>query len=316
MNVYLPIAEMSVNFLILLAIGAAGGFFSGLFGLGGGFLVTPLLAFIGVPSSVAVGTQANQLVGTSLSGVLAHWKRRNIDLRMGMIMLVGGFAGSAVGAEIFKWLQTLGNIDVAIKMCYVTMLGGMGWAIFAESSRRLWKRKQAALSGTGSENIAAAQPPQEMMRLWGADSWSALDFPVSRLRVSVFVPAGIGFIGGVLLSLIGTGGFFLIPAMIYIVRMPPRLVSGTTLFQIVFTSTFTTILQATVNHSVDILMAAVLMIGGVVGAPIGARVSSRLNPVWARFLLGLLLILMAAKLLESLMTTPSEPFSLETRLLL
>jgi uncharacterized protein len=315
MDIYLPIAEMSVNVFLLLAMGVVGGFLSGMFGVGGGFLLTPLLSFVGVPPSIAVGTQANQLVGTSLAGTLAHWKRKNVDVRMGLTMLLGSLVGTTVGAEIFRWLQMLGHIDLVITLCYVAMLGGIGGMMLAESGRRLWRRRKDQSPTENAEQSTVAQPAKTVL-LWGANGRLALDFPASGLRLNILLPIGVGFVGGVLVSLLGVGGgFILVPAMIYILHMPPRLVNGTSLFQIIFTTAFSTILQAVLNHSVDILLAMMLLAGSVMGVPFGTRLSSRLNPVWARFFLGLLVVAVGGKLLADLMMTPSQPFALETKLL-
>lgn len=287
---------------------------SGLFGLGGGFLITPLLAFVGVPPSIAVGTQANQLVGTSLAGTLAHWKRKNIDIRMGLVMLIGSFVGSTCGSKVFNLLQKIGHIDLIIKVCYVVMLGSMGIMVLIESVKRLSEKKAQKIE---QKEIATKEESRQTtdhdyVRKWGADNFTAMDFPASRIRISALIPAGIGFVGGFLVSLLGIGGFFLIPAMIYIIRMPPRLVSGTTLFQFVFTTAFSTLLQAVLNHSVDILLALVLMGGGVIGAPFGAKLAVRINPVWARFFFAITILIVALRLLIDITITQDNPFTLET----
>jgi uncharacterized protein len=314
MDIYLPIAEMSVNALLLLLLGASGGFLSGLFGVGGGFLLTPFLAFMGVPPSIAVGTQANQLVGTSLAGTLAHWRRRNIDIRMGLVLMAGSFAGVSAGAELFWWLQKLGHIDLVITLGYVLMLGGIGGMMLAESARHLWRKTRMTSTPVRSGDIPAPVSG-EIVHLWGADSRWALNFGVSGIRIHALVPAVIGFVGGLLVSMLGIGGgFVLVPAMIYILRMPPRLVSGTSLFQIIFSTALSTVMQAVLNHSVDILLAMVLLAGSVVGVPFGTRLASRINPVMARLLLALLILAVAAKLVFDLTLTPDQPFTLETKL--
>jgi uncharacterized membrane protein YfcA len=306
---------MSVNVVVLLALGLVGGFLSGLFGVGGGFLLTPLLAFIGVPPSIAVGTQANQLVGTSLAGTMAHWKRRNIDIRMGLTMLIGSLVGTTCGAELFRYLSKIGHINLAITIGYVAMLGGIGSIMFFESSRamiRCGKEKQAHKEDNPKTIVA----PENKQIVWGGHGLLAMDFPASHLRMNVLVPVFVGFVGGVMVAMLGIGGgFILVPAMIYILRMPPILVNGTSLFQIIFATAFSTLLQAVINHSVDIMLAMVLLAGSVVGVPFGTRMASHMNPVKARFLLALVILAVAAKLLVDLMLFPDQPFSLETRLM-
>ncbi|MDD5585672.1 MAG: sulfite exporter TauE/SafE family protein [Alphaproteobacteria bacterium] len=315
MDIYLPIAEMSVNAFLLLMLGAVGGFLSGLFGVGGGFLLTPFLSFMGVPPSIAVGTQANQLVGTSLAGTLAHWRRRHVDVRMGTILMIGSFAGVAAGAGLFRWLQSLGHIDLVIMLGYVVMLGGIGGMMLVESGRGLWRKRNAG-SGKTSAETGAEFSSQELARSWGADGRYAMDFPASGIRIHIVAPLAVGFAGGVLVSILGIGGgFMLVPAMIYVLRMPPKLISGTSLFQIIFSTAFSTLLQAVINHSVDILLAMVLLAGSVVGVPFGTRLASRMNPVVARLLLALLILAVAVKLVVDLTMAPPQPFALETKLL-
>jgi len=311
MDIYLPIAEMPINVLLVLLLGAAGGFLSGLFGVGGGFLLTPLLMFIGVPPSVSVGTQANQLVGTSLAGALAHWKHQNIDVRMGLVMMIGSFTGTAFGVVLFKWLQYIGQINLVITIGYSAILGFIGLSMFVESGavllRRSYRRYFKKTKKSGKDSLQ-----KDLVRLWGSDSRTALDFPASRLRVSFLVPAAIGFLGGLMVALLGIGGgFVLIPAMLYVLRMPPQLVSGTSLFQIIFTTAFATILQAVLNQSVDVVLAMTLLAGSVIGVPSGTRMAVRMKPDLARFLLALLILAVAIKLVIDMAMTPEHPFSIE-----
>lgn len=314
MDIYLPIAEMSVNAFLLLAIGAVGGFLSGMFGVGGGFLLTPLLAFIGVPPAVAVGTQASQMVGTSLAGSLAHWKRRHIDIRMGLAMMIGSFAGTTCGVSLFRWLQQMGHINLVINLGYVAMLGGIGGMMIVESGRHLLRRTCRVHAQSGVLSAGEKQPI--MARSWGANSIFAMDFPASKIRISLIVPLCVGFVGGVLVAMLGIGGgFVLVPAMIYILRMPPVLVNGTSLFQIVFTTAFATLLQAVLNNSVDILLAMVLLAGSVVGVPFGTRMAVRINPELGRFLLAVVILAVVVKLVVDLTVTPHQLFTLEMKLL-
>lgn len=314
MDIYLPIAEMSVNVFVLLGFGLLGGFVSGLFGIGGGFLLAPLLTFVGVPPSIAVGTQPSHLVGTGLSGTLAHWRKRNIDIRMGLTMLIGSFVGAACGAELFKWLQKIGHINFAITMGYIAMLGSIGSMMLVESGRAFWRKAKQPFAENNID-VDVKVEPESVRVAWGGQGVLGIDYPASRLRISILVPLGIGFVSGVMLTLLGIGSFMLIPAMIYILRMPPILVNGTSLFQIIFTSAFSTLLQAVLNQSVDILMAMILLSGSVVGVTFGTRLAWRLNPATARFLMALVIVSVAGKLVVDLMIVPSQLFTLETKII-
>lgn len=314
MDLYLPVAEMSVNALGLLTLGGVVGFLSGLFGVGGGFLLTPLLTFLGIPPAIAVGTQSVQLAGTSLSGAMAHWRARNVDAKMGFVLLLGSFAGTGVGVLIFKWLKQMGQINLVILLSYVALLTAIGALMFFESMPRLLRdrgrlRKAAA---------AKAQPLQEegLRQGWGASLPFAMDFPRSHLRMHPALPLVLGFFGGILVALLGVGGgFVMVPAMIYILRMPPVLVNGTSLFQIIFTTSFAALLQAISNHSVDIVLALLLLLGSVVFVPMGARLASRLSPVLARFLMSVLILCVAGMLIADMTLPPKQMFAVEVSLL-
>jgi uncharacterized membrane protein YfcA len=302
MQVYLPIAEMSVNALLILGMGALVGFLSGLFGVGGGFLMTPLLIFIGVPPAVAVASQANQLVAASVSGVLAHWRRRNVDVKMGVVMLVGGNIGTLFGVWIFGLLQRMGQIDLAISLFYVVILGLVGGMMLFESARALVRRRRRTVTRRKLHRHTWLHGLPFKMR-----------FPRSKLYVSALVPVGIGLVGGILVAVMGTGGgFLLVPAMIYLLGMPTAMVAGTSLFQIIFTTAIATFLQAASNHTVDVLLALLLLIGGVVGAQFGTKVGGRLRGEQARLLLSLLVVSVAAKLAVDLVLTPDDLYSLKT----
>ncbi|MDD3182907.1 MAG: sulfite exporter TauE/SafE family protein [Alphaproteobacteria bacterium] len=314
MDIYLPVAEMSINAFWLLGLGLVVGFLSGLFGVGGGFMLTPLLTFMGLPPTIAVGTQASQLAGTSLSGAMAHWRRRNIDVRMGFILTVGSFLGTGVGVQIFKWLKQIGQINLVIVLCYVALLSAVGLMMFFESAPGLLRRGSRVRSGGRLPARDGVVPT--LTQGWGADGAFAVDFHVSNLRVNVLLPIGLGIIGGLLVALLGVGGgFVLVPAMIYLLKMPPALVNGTSLFQIIFTTAFASVLQAVSNHSVDVVMAVFLLIGSVVSVPMGTRLASHLRPEVARLLMSLLILAVAGKLIFDLFTTPGQLFAVETRLL-
>lgn len=302
MDIYLPIAEMSVPLEVILGLGLVVGFLSAIFGIGGGFLATPFLIFLGVPPSIAVGTQANQLVAASLSGMLGHFSRKHVDTKMGTYMLGGSFAGSLLGVLIFRLLQHLGQIDVVINILYVLLLSLIGIMMLVESTRVIFRLTPPKKAEAGFwQNLNARLPYQT-------------HFPTSRLMLSALMPAFIGFIGGILVSIMGIGGgFFLVPAMIYILGMPSVMVAGTSLFQIFFTTTFTTIMHAITNKTVDLTLAVMLIAGGVVGSQIGIRLSPYIKGAPARFALAIMLILVALKLSNDLVAMPAELFSLQVR---
>lgn len=300
MQVYLPIAEVSVDALIILAIGAAVGFLSGLFGVGGGFLATPLLIFAGIPPAVAVGTQANQLVAASVTGVMGHWRRNNVDVKLGSVMLIGSLAGSLIGVLLFALLTRLGQVDLVVAICYVIFLGGIGSLMMWESARAMLRQRRApsARRKLHQHNFLHGMPLK-------------VRFPRSRLYISALLPAGIGFVGGVLVSIMGIGGgFLLVPAMIYLLGMPTALVAGTSLFQIGFTTALVTFLQAVTNHTVDVLLALLLIFGGVIGAQIGTSVGGLLRGEQARALLAAIVLAVAVRLAFELFAAPVEPYSL------
>ena len=301
MTVYLPIAEMTVHALLILGMGGAVGYLSGLFGVGGGFLMTPLLIFIGIPPAVAVGTQSNQLVAASVSGVLAHWRRRNVDVKLGLVMLTGSSIGTVGGVFLFSLLQRLGQIDLVINLSYVIFLGLISGLMLAESLRSMLRRHRHKGGSGKLHNHTWLHSLPFMMR-----------FPRSRLYVSALLPLGIGVIGGVLVAIMGIGGgFFLVPAMIYLLGMPATLVAGTSLFQIIFSTAIATFLHAYQNHTVDILLAILLLAGGVLGAQFGSRASGRLPSDYARLLLALLVAAVCIKLALDLFTAPVNPFNIQ-----
>lgn len=303
MQVYLPIAEMSVNALLVLGMGGLVGFLSGMFGVGGGFLMTPLLIFIGVPPAVAVGTQANQLVAASVSGVLAHWRRGNVDVKLGVVMLLGGMVGTVVGVWIFSILQRIGQIDIAITLTYVLFLGTIGTMMMVEASRALIRRRApTAKRGKLHRHIWLHGLPLKMR------------FHRSKLYISALLPAAIGAVGGMLVAIMGIGGgFMLVPAMIYLLNMPTGLVAGTSLFQIIFTTAMATLLQAATNQTVDVMLALLLLIGGVVGAQFGTKAGGRLRGEQARLLLASLVVAVALKLAFDLVVEPNDVFTISTR---
>ena len=300
MQVYLPIAEISVNVFLLLGLGGMIGFLSGLFGVGGGFLMTPILIFIGVPAPVAVGTEANQIVASSVSGVLAHWQRGNVDFKMGAVLLLGGLAGSSFGVGLFSLLSAIGQIDLVIRLSYVTFLGIIGVLMFIEGLNALVRRKKASAS----------------MRKLHKHTWVhglplKMRFRRSRLYISALLPFGVGFLVGILAAIMGVGGgFIMVPAMIYLLGMPTAVVVGTSLFQIIFVTANVTFLQAYANQTVDVVLAVLLLVGAVIGAQLGARAGARLHGEQLRILLALLVILVCGKLLYDLTITPADIYSM------
>ncbi len=300
MYIYLPIAELSVNIFLILGMGGAIGFLSGLFGVGGGFLMTPLLIFIGVPAPVAVGTEANQLVASSVSGVIAHWRRGNVDFKMGTVLLAGGFVGSSAGVALFKYLQTLGQIDLTIKLCYVVFLSAIGGLMFWESVRTII-RSRSSTSRRGKLH----------QHNWLHGLPLKMRFRKSKLYISAILPFGIGAIVGVLSALMGVGGgFIMVPAMIYLLGMPTSIVIGTSLFQIIFVTANVTFLQAISTQTVDVLLAVILLLGAVIGAQFGSNYSVRLKGEQLRILLALMVICVCAKITYDLVVQPDELYSI------
>ncbi len=298
MQIYLPIAEMSVNVFLILGMGGGVGFLSGLFGVGGGFLMTPLLIFIGIPPAVAVATEANQIVASSVSGVLAHWQRANVDVKMGLTLLAGGIVGSSFGVWLFTILRGLGQIDLVIKLCYVVFLSVIGVLMLSESIRTLMRIKRQIRR-------------KRHHHYWIHGLPLKMRFRRSRLYISALLPIGIGFLVGVLSAIMGVGGgFIMVPAMIYLLGMPTVVVVGTSLFQIIFVTANVTILQAVSNQTVDVVLALILLTGGVIGAQIGARASGRLQGEQLRGLLGIMVIGVCAKLTYDLVVTPLDLFFL------
>jgi uncharacterized protein len=298
MEIYLPIAEMSVHWLIVLGMGGAIGFLSGLFGVGGGFLLTPLLIFYGVPAEVAVATTSSHITASSISGALAQWRRRALDLRMGAVMAAGGLAGTVFGVWLFTAMRRLGQMDLLVSASYVLLLGTVGGLMLRESVAAL----RAAREG--------APPARRAPHIWMHGLPFKMRFRESRLYISVIPPLAIGFVVGVLSAIMGVGGgFVIVPAMIYLLRMPTNVVMGTSLFQIIVVTAATTVLQATANYSVDIVLALFLILGGVVGAQLGVRAGERLRGEQLRFLLAILVLGVGVRLLIGLVLKPDDLFS-------
>lgn len=299
MLIHLPIAQIAVDPLILVAIGMLVGFLSGLFGVGGGFLLTPLLIFYGVPAAVAVSTQANQVMATSIAGVSAHWRERQVDTRLGTLMLMGGIAGSTIGVAVFSLLKYFGVVDATISVLYIVFLGVIGGLMAWESV--------GALGKSGGDPGRRTR-----LRVWMRGLPMKRRFPRSGLYISIIPPLGIGFFVGMLAAILGVGGgFILAPAMVYLLGVPTRVMVGTSLFQIIFLTAYVTFLQATFNGTVDLVLAAVLMIGGVIGARYGAIAGKRLKAAQLRLLLALLVLGIAGRLVYELYVGPAPEYRLE-----
>ncbi len=300
MQIYLPIAEISVSMFLLLGMGGLVGFLSGMFGVGGGFLMTPLLIFAGIPPAVAVATEANQILASSVSGGLAHWQRRAVDVKMGTVLFIGGLMGSFVGVQIYAELRAIGQIDLFIYLCYVIFLGVIGSLMLIESLR-------AIRSAQLGKPIPAKRPGQHSS-VHGLPF--RMRFRASNLYSSVIPPIVIGFIVGILAAIMGVGGgFIMVPAMIYILRMPTNVVVGTSLFQIIFVTAAVSIMHAVQNQTVDIVLGFILLLGGVIGAQLGARAGQKLRAEQLRAFLALLVLAVGLKILLDLIIQPDEPYS-------
>lgn len=297
MEIYLPIAEMSVNVLHVLALGFLSGSISGMFGVGGGFLSTPFLIFIGIPPAVAVASSANQIVATSFFGFLAHWRRGNVDFGMGILLVLGGLTGSTLGVWLFTLLKSSGQIDLVITILYIVLLGSIGVMMGLES-----------LKGEGGEK--PSRPAAVQRYQWMKNLPFIHQFQRSKLEISMLMPFGVGAVSGLIVSLLGVGGgFFTIPAMIYILGMPTSIVIGTSLFQIIFITANVTLLQAITTHTVDIILALLLLVGSVAGAQAGARIGAKVSPSKLRGLLALIVLTITVQLIFGLTTTPDHIYT-------
>ena len=305
MQIYLPIAEMPINAVLLLGIGLAVGVLSGMFGIGGGFIVTPLLIFLGVPAPIAVGTGAAQVAASSVSGTVTNWTRQSIDFKMVGILLAGGLGGSTLGVFMQRWLKAVGQLELFISAVYVILLGTIGALMLIESIEAIRKKKIAKASGstarTNHHNWIQGLPFKTR-------------FPASKLYISTLPPIAIGAAVGWLTAIMGVGGgFLLVPALIYLLRMPTRIVIGTSVCQIMFVTAYTTVMQSWQNHSVDLLLGLPLMIGGVIGAQYGVRLGQRIQAEQLRVFLALLVLSVALRMMIDLALPPKEIYSIDAR---
>ena len=300
MNIYLPIAEMSVNIFLLLGLGGIVGFLSGMFGVGGGFLMTPLLIFTGIPPTVAVASEANQIVASSISGTIAHWLKKSVDFKMGLVLLTGGIVGSILGVFLFKYFINIGQVDLIINIAYVSLLSVIGSLMLFEGGREIHKKR-----------TKTSKKRKLHIHYWIHGLPFKTRFQSSKLYISVIPPIILGFIVGILSAIMGIGGgFIIVPAMIYILGMPTSMVIGTSLFQIIFVTSVVTFLHATTNQTVDVVLALLLLLGSVVGAQFGARVSHKFKAEELRGLLGLVVLGVGIGLAYELFVTPQELFTI------
>jgi uncharacterized protein len=302
MQIYLPIAETSVNIFTMFGMGTAVGFLSGMFGIGGGFLITPLLMLMGIPAAVAVATGANQVVASSVSGTMSQWRRGNVDFKMGTVLLGGGVIGAFIGVQIVRLLRETGHIDLTIALLYSIFLSSIGIIMLTESLSAMHRAR-------GGKPISARRPGQHS---WVHGLPLKLRFQRSKLYISAIPPFVIGLLVGLLSGMLGVGGgFIMVPAMIYILRMPTKVVIGTSLFQVIFVAGLTTIFHAAANQAVDLLLAFVLMVGGVIGAQFGASAGQKLRGEHLRALLALLVLGVCVRLMVDLFSPPQQRFSID-----
>jgi hypothetical protein len=302
MQLYLPIAGNSINIVAVFGLGGAVGLLSGIFGVGGGFLMTPLLIMMGIPPTVAAASDSNQIVGASTSGTLAHLKLGNVDIKMGLLLLLGGVIGGTGGVGVIKVLRAMGNADFLINITYVLMLGFVGGYMFLESLSSM-KKARKAKSGDAASGAAPGKP-SFFARLVGSLPWH-MDFVRSGVNMSPLLPLLLGVMVGVLSAIMGVGGgFIMVPVMVYLLRMPMHVVVGTSLFQILFTCINVTIMQSATNHTVDFVLALVLLIGSALGAQVGAKVGKRLHGDQLKILLASLVLVVMFKILYQLLARP------------
>ena len=302
MPLYLPIAELSMDVFLVVGMGAIVGFLSGMFGVGGGFLMTPILIFAGVPPAVAVATESNEITAASVSGALAHWRRQGIDVKMGSVLIVGGAIGSFFGAQVFTYLKSMGQVDLMISLAYVVFLGSVGGLMFWESVRAILRQRSGYIPPKVSR--------EDRHKTWVHALPFKMRFRKSKLYVSALLPLFIGMLVGVLAAIMGVGGgFVMVPAMIYILGMPTNVVVGTSLFQIIFVTALTTIFHSVNTQTVDIFLAVLLLFGAVIGAQFGARVGFKLQGEHLRALLALMVLVVCAIMGFGLVLEPAELYS-------
>lgn len=301
MQLYLPIAELPLNLFLLLGMGGAIGFISGMFGVGGGFLLTPLLIFVGVPAPVAVATSSVHIAASSVTGSLTYWRRQALDVKLGVVLVIGGLIGTLAGVMFFNQMRRLGHLDLIITLSYVTLLMSVGCLMFVESIGAMLERRRG-------RNTALRQPGEHR---WYERLPFTMRFPRSKISTSVIPLLVLGGVIGFIGTVLGIGGGFLVvPALIYLFRVPTAVVVGTSLFQILFTMIVATFLHATISQAVDVLLALTLVVGGVVGAQFGARTGQSLKGEHFRILLALLILAVGIRFALDIVGEPSEPYSI------
>ncbi|MBG76338.1 MAG: hypothetical protein CFH22_00214 [Alphaproteobacteria bacterium MarineAlpha5_Bin12] len=300
MSIYLPIAEMNINIFLIVFIGISVGILSGLFGVGGGFLMTPLLIFLGIPPAVAVGTEAPHVLASSISGAIAHWRRNNVDFKMGFFLLAGGVVGSTVGVNLFKVLRNYGQIDIVIQLLFIIFLTLIGLSMLFESVKTYRKYRTTS---------SIRQKLHQHSWIHGLPF--KFRFRRSKLYISIIPPIFIGFFVGILSAMMGVGGgFIMIPAMVYILGMSTNVVVGTSLFQIIFVTANSTFFQSYLNQTVDVVLASLMIIGGVFGAQIGAKLATKLRGEELRGILAIIVLIVSIKIILDLTLTPKDFYSL------
>jgi len=309
MQIYLPIAEISVNIFLILALGLVTGFLAGMFGIGGGFLATPCLIFIGIPAAVAVATSANQIIAASVSGLLSHFKRGNVDIKMGMFLVLGGVIGSAFGVSIFSIVQKTGHSDLLISFCYVLFLGSISLTMLSDSVKNILNKN---INLSWHEDDLENNNQYSKLQNFLQKLPYKLYFEKSNITISIFVPLILSFCIGILVAFMGIGGgFLMIPAMLYILKMPSNLVVGTSLFQIIFIASNTTFLQAATTSNLDLLLAIIMIISSAIGAQFGGKASYKFDPAVSRLFLAVLILLICIKIFFQLLVEPTNLYSLE-----
>lgn len=308
MQIYLPIAEIPINILLILSLGFITGILSGMFGIGGGFIATPLLIFMGIPPLVAVSTSANQITASSIAGLMSHAKQRNVDFKMGSVLIFGGIFGSIIGIVIFRFLQSLGQTDVFISIIYVIFLGFIGFAMAIDNIKTILKEKYEIETRNKRKKTKSFIKFSKKLNKLPFKVY----FPKSNVEISIIIPIIIGIFAGSLVSLMGIGGgFIIIPAMIYILKMPHRVITGTSLFQIVFIAIGVTMMQSIVNNTVDVILASIMIIGSVIGVQFGIRKAQNMDSDSLKLLLAIMILLVCFKMFSQLFLEPSSLYNIE-----
>ena len=298
LSLYLPLAGNGINILLLFGLGGAVGFLSGLFGVGGGFLMTPLLIMAGIPSTVAAASDSNQIVAASTSGTYAHWRLGNVDFKMGLFLLVGGVVGGTLGVQLIKVLRAMGNADFVIKITYVVMLGVIGIYMFIESLQSMRQKPVVEVKRTEPRKVSRYNRFIQSLPY-------QMKFEKSGVTLSLLMPLVLGVFVGILAAIMGVGGgFIMVPVMVYMLRMPMHVVVGTSLFQILFTCINVTIMQAITNFTVDLVLALILLLGSTIGAQFGVRLSKRLKADQLKILLASIVLVVMVQMLVSLVLAP------------